>query len=334
MLLQTGQTQCFDTRGEAIPCAGSGQDGEAQAGRPLPEPRFEVEGAWVKDCATGLLWLADAGAAEFPLTWGEALAFVQGLNQDRHLGFADWRLPNRRELRSLVDYGCARVFPADHPFEHLFRGWYWSSTTAAISPKHAWYLDLEGGRLFYGGKDQSFMVWPVRGEGGLAATGQRRCCDTRGEAVACPGSGQDGELRLGIAWDEGRFTPLASGFFDRLSGLEWHYCEALNGAPRTWAEALQAPADLPGTGWRLPNIVELESLADASQARPAFSRRLPPGRFREAYWSSTTSAYEPDWAWALYAEKGALGVGQKKDPHFFMLGVRAAAGVNDGKSGF
>lgn len=325
MLLQTGQTRCFDTQGAAVACPGSGQDGEVQAGRPLPAPRFEVAGSLVTDRTTGLRWPVDAAPAVFPLNWAEALGFVRELNQDRYLGFDDWRLPNRRELRSLADYGCARVVPDDHPFENLFRGWYWSSTTAAISPRHAWYLDLEGGRLFYGGKDQSFMVWPVRGEGRLAATGQTRCFDARGEVVDCAGSGQDGELRSGIPWDDPRFSLTEFGFADALTGLQWHCCEALNGAPRTWAEALGAPRELPGSGWRLPNILELESLTDAAQARPAFSPVLPAERFREAYWSATTSAYEPDWAWALYAEKGAVGVGQKKDPHFFVLAVRASA---------
>jgi len=37
---------------------------------------------------------------------------------------------------------------------------------------------------------------------------------------------------------------------------------------------------------------------------------------REAYWSSTTGTYEPDWARALYLDKGAVGVGQKAGAHF------------------
>jgi len=68
--------------------------------------------------------------------------------------------------------------------------------------------------------------------------------------------------------------------------------------------------------WRLPNINELESLVDCSTHSPA----LPNGHLfrdiREGYWSSTTSMFEPDWAWALYLSKGAVGVGQKKGPYF------------------
>ncbi|MCO6414001.1 MAG: DUF1566 domain-containing protein [Thiogranum sp.] len=48
---------------------------------------------------------------------------------------------------------------------------------------------------------------------------------------------------------------------------------------------------------------------------------------RDGYWSSTTSAFEPDWAWALYLDKGACGVGQKSGRHFHVWPVR------DGGSG-
>jgi len=58
------------------------------------------------------------------------------------------------------------------------------------SPAHAWYVDMAGGRMFYGGKDQSFMVWPVRGPlvHRLPVSGQRTCHDTLGARIDCIGS--------------------------------------------------------------------------------------------------------------------------------------------------
>jgi hypothetical protein len=41
-LPQTGQTTCYNTEGNVIPCAGSGQDGDIRAGVPWPDPRFTV----------------------------------------------------------------------------------------------------------------------------------------------------------------------------------------------------------------------------------------------------------------------------------------------------
>jgi hypothetical protein len=277
----------------------------------------------VLDLATGLTWPRDASPAGFPLTWAEALAFVAELNRDLWLGHGDWRLPNRRELRSLMSHQTRRpALPEDHPFENVFSAWYWSSTSAAIAPSHAWYVHMEGARMFYGGKDQSYMVWPVRGAGNglLAATGQRRCFHPEGKEIACDDTGQDGELRLGRAWPVPRFDLSGEQVLDRLTGLRWRRDADLTGAPLTWEDALAAVHELnrkePGPVWRLPNINELETLVDASRAMPALPGDMPVLRVRAGYWSSTTSMFEPDWAWALYLDKGAIGVGQKKGAHF------------------
>ena len=94
----------------------------------------------VSDRATGLMWAkADSGAG---MNWEAALAWVQKKNAEKYLGHTDWRLPNVKELQSLVDYSrspdtthAAAIDPAftstaitnearqvDWPF-------YWSSTT-------------------------------------------------------------------------------------------------------------------------------------------------------------------------------------------------------------
>jgi len=96
----------------------------------------------VTDSATGLMWAqADSGAA---MNWQNALAWVQAQNAANYLGHDDWRLPDAKELQSLVDYtrspdtsGSAAIDPlfrvtaitneagaADYPF-------YWASTTHA-----------------------------------------------------------------------------------------------------------------------------------------------------------------------------------------------------------
>ena len=102
--LSTGQTSCHDVAGQAVPCAGSGQDAEFHAGRPWPQARFEADNEWVLDQLTGLMWPRNANLADYPLTWQEALDFVADMNRQQRLGFSDWRLPNRRELRSLMSH--------------------------------------------------------------------------------------------------------------------------------------------------------------------------------------------------------------------------------------
>ena len=102
----------------------------------------------ISDRATGLTWMKqDSGHVKAGrqkdgrLDWQEALAWAEGLT---HAGHDDWRLPNAKELQSLVDYtrspATTRSAAIDPAFAvSTIRGadgskdfpWYWSSTTHA-----------------------------------------------------------------------------------------------------------------------------------------------------------------------------------------------------------
>jgi hypothetical protein len=328
--LNTGQRRCYDSGGAAIPCAATGQDADKAPGVPWPTPRFEVRGEEVIDRLTDLVWTRDVSPAEWPMPWGEALEWVSALNARRHLGRSDWRLPNRRELRSLISHQTRDpALPEDHPFQNIFLNWVWTSTTAARNFAYAWYVHLEGGRMFFGRKDEDHLVWPCRGRSGLLpATGQELCFNVNGRSVPGAGTGQDGELREGVAWPRPRFAAHEGTVLDRLTGLRWMRDADLAKGLTTWEEAFFTIQELNDRharldrSWRLPTINELESLVDARTHDPALPRDHPFERVQEAYWSSTTSAYEPDWSMALYLDKGAVGVGMKKGPYFSVWAVR------------
>lgn len=329
-VLHTGQTRCWDASGREIPCRGTGQDGEWQRGAPWPAERFVVRGEVVTDGLTGLHWCRDATVGTFPCTWAEAFARIDGLNRERHGGRDDWRLPNRNELRSLVSYQARKPALAEgHPFVNVFLGWYWTSTTAAISPAYAWAVHLEGARMFYGRKDQEYLCWPVCGAGNglLPRTGQRRCVDAGGVMVDCGDLGQDGELQTGAPWPEPRFTVTGEVVRDRLTGLAWARRADPGGEPVTWQEALDRVSawnDEHGTAqlvWRLPTINELASLVDCDAHSPALPAGHPFIGLQDGYWSATTSFFECDWAWVLYLDKGACGVGHKPGRTFFLWPV-------------
>jgi hypothetical protein len=332
--IRTGQDCCYDDDGRPAPCAGSGQDGEWRDGLAWPTPRFVTQAETVVDRLTDLTWSRRANPAVFPMAWQEALDFIAEMNAAQALGHADWRLPNRRELHSLMDYQTKKpALPAHHPFLDVFLGWYWTSTTAAINPRYAWHIHLEGARMFYGRKDQEALLWPVRGQGNgtLAATGQHHAHDTAGRIIAAQGSGQDGELRLGVAWPSPRFRDEGLTVLDRLTNLRWLKEADLTGRPVDWQGALAAVADLNRRRlagidcWRLPTINALESLVDCSRHDPALPAESPFLQVREGYWSSTTSFFETAWAWALYLDKGALGVGYKPGKTFHVWAVTEAA---------
>ncbi|WP_222844132.1 Lcl C-terminal domain-containing protein [Saccharicrinis aurantiacus] len=94
----------------------------------------------VSDKATGLMW--DKNDSGMAMEWKEALAWAQEKNAEKYLGYSDWRVPNAKELQSILDYtrspqatNSAAIDPIfniskitveggleDYPF-------FWSSTT-------------------------------------------------------------------------------------------------------------------------------------------------------------------------------------------------------------
>lgn len=109
----TGQTTCWDSSGGEIDCEGSGHDGEIQAGATLT---YTDNGLTIRDENTGLMWMkqddnnGDCGNLSGSLdkdctfTWDEAFTFVTSLNASAFAGYTDWRLPNAKELQSIVNY--------------------------------------------------------------------------------------------------------------------------------------------------------------------------------------------------------------------------------------
>jgi hypothetical protein len=63
---------------------------------------FDNGDGTISDNATGLMWSkSDSGEG---MTWEEALDWVQQKNEENYLGYSDWRLPDAKELQSIVDY--------------------------------------------------------------------------------------------------------------------------------------------------------------------------------------------------------------------------------------
>jgi hypothetical protein len=257
------------------------------------------------------------------MPWREAFEAVGRLNRERFGGHDDWRLPNRRELRSLISYQTRDpALPSGHPFGAPFLTWYWTSTTAARNPAYAWYVHLEGGRSFFGRKSEDHMVWPCRGRSPiLPVTGQRMSFDADGEPAS--DLDDDGQLRTGVPWPEPRFELQGDAVLDRMTGLVWARRADLVDGLTTCDEAHRVVDRLRTAGcrWRLPTLNELESLVDTSTCDPSLPAGHPFTDVRDAYWSSTSSAYEPDWSMALYLASGAVGVGQKQGRSFSVWAV-------------
>ncbi|HEY8517949.1 MAG TPA: DUF1566 domain-containing protein [Candidatus Binatia bacterium] len=181
-LLKTGQTTSY----------GPGDDGDLQMG--VAHHFVDNGDGTITDTRTGLMWekKSDDGSIhdrDNRYTWcagpsglcteldGTVVTeFLATLNSGSGFaGYTDWRLPNRRELETLVNlevYNRA-TFPE---FESgcvpgcavltcscTFPGFYWTSSTSAEAPVTAWIVDFGEGFMIPMGKGASTYVRAVRG---------------------------------------------------------------------------------------------------------------------------------------------------------------------------
>jgi hypothetical protein len=74
----------------------------------------------------------------------------------------DWRLPNYRELQSLIDYGRYNpALPEGTPFTAVQSFPYWSSTTQTADCPYI--VGFNAGGVVVGSPSQTYSVWCVRG---------------------------------------------------------------------------------------------------------------------------------------------------------------------------
>jgi hypothetical protein len=175
----------------------------------------------------------------------------------------------------------------------------------------------------------------------LPKTGQTLCYSVMNENVIdCPGSGQDAETQMGIAWPDPRYTiiycssngPCTSQssdcdsdssndlVTDNLTGLTWSR-DAQNMVSRSvWSDELSEVNSLSLCGysdWRMPNVNELESLfhwgfneqtcgSSSCYDLEAWLESIGFTNVRPYYWTSTTSAGETDNVWSFDLESGII----------------------------
>jgi hypothetical protein len=169
----TGQTKCYDLQGYEIECASAdypGQDGFSQKGCPIASRFVDNGDGTLTDSCTGLMWqktTADVNGdgqvntelhGADSVSWEEALQYCESLELGGH---DDWRLPNVRELESIVDYG--RCYPSIDPIFGLEYGTYWSSTTVVNLQALAWYVPFYYGGANFDEKRFNFNIRAVRG---------------------------------------------------------------------------------------------------------------------------------------------------------------------------
>jgi hypothetical protein len=170
----------IDALGNGSNGGGSGSNGgtvfpgDGVQGAPL---RYQDNGdGTITDLNTGLMWetkVPGGGsctgalhAVDATCTWAQATGdWINAVNTEGGTGYAgydDWRVPNVRELMSIVDY--SRSSPAiSLIFTPTAADFYWSSTSSAASPPSAWSVDFNDGFVNVFGENNTFRVRAVRG---------------------------------------------------------------------------------------------------------------------------------------------------------------------------
>jgi hypothetical protein len=166
---KTGQTMIYF----------NGDDGDLQKGVAWPNPRFTDNGdGTVTDNLTGLIWLKNANCWEAG-TWYDALNHCNDL-ADGECGLedgsvaGDWRLPNVKELQSLIYYAVYNPALSDtagtskwtegDAFTGVLSNYYWSSTYLGtlVGLGRAWRVNFFTGLVNESLTASNCYAWPVR----------------------------------------------------------------------------------------------------------------------------------------------------------------------------
>jgi hypothetical protein len=115
------------------------------------------------DRLTQRTWLNDKCLNTEAITWQQAFDRIKRLNEEKVAGCRDWRLPNIRELESLVDVNShSPALVAGNYFQRVQEG-YWSATTSLYEPRYAWVLYTRDGAIGVGYKpQQDFYLLAIR----------------------------------------------------------------------------------------------------------------------------------------------------------------------------
>ena len=146
----------------------------------------------ILDAATDLIWQkADSGKG---MDWEDALAYCGNLTL---AGRDDWRLPNAKELHSIVDYSRSPTTTNSPALDPIFlyadlEGWGWTSTTHldGPKPKNAVYIAFGRATGYFAkpGSNDSKKLMDVHGAGAQRS-------DPKSGSPASGGHGPQGDVQ-------------------------------------------------------------------------------------------------------------------------------------------
>jgi len=248
-------------------------------------------GGTVTDPTTGLTWMRCAMGQKWDGTTCTGTAGCYDWDQAKTLtlltfaGQSDWRLPNIRELQTIVDRSVFDPAIDSVAFPNTPSSHFWSGSPDANDSSYAWYVYFHYGNANLNNWSFSHLVRLVRG-------------------------GQSFGL-LDIARPSTDYADQGNGtVIHNPTGLTWQRCavgqswtgSACTGTPGafTWDTARLLTSSLAGeTDWRLPTVEELVSLVDYTQYAPAINTTQFPNTLSSYFWSGSPYAGYSSSAWLV-----------------------------------
>lgn len=233
---------------------------------------------WMR-CALGQTWSPEGNTCKgtaAAYTWDEATALTHSF-----AGQSDWRLPNIRELTSIVDYNrCGPAIDLD-AFPGTPNSYFWSGSAQDIY--FASSVDFGSGNSSSNGRsyDTNHVRLVRDGQSFALLNDARPSTDYRDN-----GDGTVVHLPTGLTW-------LRCAIGQTWTGTT---CDGTANT-FTWDEATTLTHKYAGQDdWRLPNILELTTLVDYKKRDPAINIDLFPYTPGEYFWSKSPYVCGSDYA--------------------------------------
>lgn len=113
---------------------------------------------WMR-CALGQIWDGSTCTGSPQIyAWRQTLETAANT---RFAGRSDWRVPNKKELQSLLEYRCVNPAINLTAFPNATNHWFWSSSPYSRNFGSEWILHFDTGFDAYGSNDYAIRL--VRG---------------------------------------------------------------------------------------------------------------------------------------------------------------------------
>ncbi len=302
-IVDTGQTACYDNSRQ-ISCPSKGEPFWGQDGNFLSNPpSYHDNGdGTVTDLVTGLMWSKAVSETKLSLVEAEKKAKTMTLG-----GYADWRVPNIKELYSLINFSGDTGFRGREGYNRV--------PSDAVPFINTDYFDFRYGNVQIGERyidaqwlsTTKYVSTTMNGNPTLFGVNF-----ADGRIKGYPNGinrGPRGEKKFyvryvrGPAYGANHFVDNGNGTVtDKATGLMWMKNDSAH--PMNWQQALEYAKNSRDAGysdWRLPNAKELQYIVDYSRSpattdsaaiAPVFQATPITNEARQKdygfYWTSTT----------------------------------------------